>query len=669
MNTTAATLTQARKNIIKLRKAVTEKAMKLAAEVGALEAELGADEVRQFLVSRCSLSKQEISTYSKISRNVGEYHEVFLERQVPYDLVKGLANSKETVRQLALAEIISGETFGTAELTRLRKSVASSYRSQSEMIASGRQRLLIKNARINATAKAKAFRDETVALIEEVAALPPQPAKARGHKQRIVAVAQRAQTVLSSFEAIYGSEHVRFGEPEWRTAKMFGRSAANTHRTLQALSAPCRHKKSTLPDHATRILARRDGMVRNLADFIGSQAHLSFAYGEHEPAKTLPKKRLKALELCAGAGGMALGLEAAGFDHVALVEFNKDAAATMRLNRPDWPVVEQDLTTLDFTPYAGKVDLVCGGLPCQPYSEEGNGAGKNDTRDLLLEGARVVREIKPRAFLFENVRGALFGKHADQISAFLKELGQCGYEIRIAEVNTQQFGIAQNRPRILFIGMRERESRDFRTPEGYPDRRANVGDTLYDLMAANGWSDVDDWAEYCRTVTFELADGTVVEGAQASTLTGRKGKAQEREGIRWAKNGLNPAGVPVAAPTDELVRKAGPDFVPGLTLRMRARLQDFKDDYEFVGGKESVAKQIGNAVAPRLAQAIGLALYEVLESISFDVEAMLWPKPEDERASERQSVDAPSLELFLGPGQKLARNPEEPRVSHVHSPA
>jgi DNA (cytosine-5)-methyltransferase 1 len=162
-------------------------------------------------------------------------------------------------------------------------------------------------------------------------------------------------------------------------------------------------------------------------------------------------------------------------------------------------------------------------------------------------------------------------------------------------------------------------------------------------MAANGWSDVDAWAEYCRTVTFELQDGTIVQGAQASTLTGRSGKAQEKAAKRWAKNGLNPGGIPNGAPTDAYAQKhGGVDFVPGITLRMRARLQDFPDDYEFVGGKDSVAQQIGNAVAPRMAQAIGLAIYSALEGWTFDFDALLWP--EKETRSHRIVVEPPPID-------------------------
>ncbi|MFQ6160896.1 MULTISPECIES: DNA cytosine methyltransferase [Sinorhizobium] len=124
------------------------------------------------------------------------------------------------------------------------------------------------------------------------------------------------------------------------------------------------------------------------------------------PLFELPERRLRFVELCAGAGGMALGQEAAGFQPVALVEIDRNTAATLRVNRPEWNVIEEDLRSVDFKPYRQqRIDLLVGGLPCQPYSEDGKGLGKDDPRDLLMEGARAVAEMKPWAFMFENCLG------------------------------------------------------------------------------------------------------------------------------------------------------------------------------------------------------------------------------------------------------------------------
>ena len=643
MNERAAALAKAKERIVKLRKAMTEKFVKLASEIEALEACLPITDSREFLVARCGLSSSELKMYSEFATKLKGYEELLQQRSVNYEVLRGLTNSSKTVREIALAKIASGIRFDLTDLKVVRRGVADSRLSDFEYQAKASKRAMLVSARKKAAEAVDRFQHGTASLLDKVANLPLATSKA-SERKCVEAISRDAAALLPIFETIAGADHPTELTKAWRDVKESARRKAKVHSLLRALAAPTNEKKQNLPIHAERLRNGRLSIITNLARFAGNNQYMSLTVPGPEKILTrLPDERVRALELCAGAGGMAVGLESAGFEHVALVEFNKDAAATMRLNRPDWPVVEADMTSIDFSEYRGKVDLVCGGMPCQPYSEEGRGKGKDDARDLLLQGARAVREIQPQAFLFENVRGALFGKHADQIAAFLKELGEAGYTTQIVEVNTQDYGVAQNRPRILFVGLRaDQRLRAFEMPR-FPERRANVGDVLFDLMAANGWSDVNNWAAYCRTVTFELQDGTVVQGAQASTLTGRKGKSQQKEGLRWARNGLSPAGLPDEAPTDALSREVGPDFVPGITLRMRARLQDFSDTYQFVGGKESVAKQIGNAVAPRLAQAAGLALQSVLRGHRFDVEKMLWP---DEPASGEQTrvgVAAPAL--------------------------
>jgi DNA (cytosine-5)-methyltransferase 1 len=166
--------------------------------------------------------------------------------------------------------------------------------------------------------------------------------------------------------------------------------------------------------------------------------------------------RLKALELCAGAGGMALGLEQAGFQQVALIEYDRNAAATLRKNRPGWPVVEADVRKDDFTRYRKDgIDLLAGGLPCTPYTTVSERKGKLDENDLLPEGVRAVQEVQPKAFIFENVEGILHSSHADHLADALKRLTKAGYRTQIHRINARDHGIAQDRSRILIVGVRE----------------------------------------------------------------------------------------------------------------------------------------------------------------------------------------------------------------------
>ncbi|WP_165506419.1 DNA cytosine methyltransferase [Rhizobium leguminosarum] len=652
MNNTAAVLSETRTRIAKIRETMTNKIIELAAQIEILERQVARPDAREFLVSRCGLTTGEISTLSKFSKTLKGYEGVLRKSNASWSVIRGLVSTNQTARNLSLAKMASGARFELSDLRAIRNDVAERKLSPVESALKRREKALTKQARRRADNSIREFKAGTAVLLEKIFDLSRSAPAKLAQSKAMGEIAGDAQKLLPVFEAAFGTDHARPGEAAWRNLKPAAQSAAMTHSLLTSLAAPGDGPNKKLFDCAERLKAQSTRYLNNLGNFVGSRKFFAMVTPPDKKVglRCLPQKRLKALELCAGAGGMALGLEAAGFDHVGLVELNPDAAATMRLNRPHWPVAEQDMRTIDFTQYAGKVDLLCGGLPCQAYSEEGDGNGKHDARDLFLEGARAVREINPKAFLFENVRGALFGKHADHIAAFLAELADAGYEIQVIEVNTQDYGIAQNRPRILFIGFRGKTRNHFRMPPAFPNRRANVGDVLYDLMAANGWSEVDDWAEYCRSVNFELQDGTIVQGAQASTLTGYKGATREKEGLRWARNGLTPAGIPDHAPTDTIAQ-ARKGFVPGLTIRMRARLQDFDDSYQFVGSKQSVARQIGNAVAPRLAMAVGLAIYEALEWVEFDTEAMLWPSDGQRSGTRRTAVEPPPMYRPLQGGE------------------
>ncbi|MBB3394497.1 DNA-cytosine methyltransferase [Rhizobium sp. BK060] len=278
---------------------------------------------------------------------------------------------------------------------------------------------------------------------------------------------------------------------------------------------------------------------------------------------------------------------------------------------------------MDFKLYRQlEMDLVSGGPPCQPYSSDGYGLGKDDPRDLLPECVRIVDEIRPKVFLFENVDGLLHARHSDHVADILRGFRRAGYEVDIHRIHAENYGLAQERSRVLIIGIRRDLARAFRTPPTFPQRRTNLGDVLVDLMAANGWEGAYQWARERRE-----------SNAIASTIVTRRGK----EAARWASKGVDIAGQPETTPTGE--QAARPGFIPALTARMRARLQDFPDDWEFVGGKQATADQIGNAVPPRMAAAVGLAIHGALKDANWDMEAMLWPEK-----NSRRSVAAPALQ-------------------------
>lgn len=311
-----------------------------------------------------------------------------------------------------------------------------------------------------------------------------------------------------------------------------------------------------------------------------------------------------ALELCAGAGGQALGLERAGFEHVGLIENDAAACRTLRANRPAWNVVEHDLfAPLDLSPYKG-VDLVAGGLPCPPFSVAGKQLGEKDERNLFNVGVEYVEALRPRAVMFENVKGMLdpaFGPYRARIDAKLRRMG---YEPRWRLLNASDFGVPQLRPRVLMVALERRVAEAFSWPTPMDPPRG-VGATLRDLMGARGWPGADAWATRADRIAPTIVGGSKKHGGPDLGPT-RARKA-------WAELDVDGRGLADDVPA--------PGFIgsPRLTVRMVARIQGFPDDWSFSGGKTAAYRQVGNAFPPPFAEAVARRVLAALRQASRDV--------------------------------------------------
>jgi DNA (cytosine-5)-methyltransferase 1 len=307
---------------------------------------------------------------------------------------------------------------------------------------------------------------------------------------------------------------------------------------------------------------------------------------------------LTALEICAGAGGQALGLEQAGFDHAAVIEIEPAACATLRLNRPSWNVIEGDVALVDGRDYRG-IDLIAGGVPCPPFSIAGQRLGADDERDLFPEALRLVEEAEPRAVLLENVRGLATSRFASYRAGVLSRLHDFGYATQWQVINASEHGVPQLRPRFVLLAVREEyaDGLAWPQPQGTPP---TVGEALVDLMAAGGWEGALAWRQRARGVGPTLVGG--------SRKHGGPDLGPSRARAEWASLGVN--GKVLA---NESPQAGDPlDLLPALTLRMTARLQGFPDDWQFFGRKTAAYRQVGNAFPPPVARALGLALAAAL---------------------------------------------------------
>lgn len=304
------------------------------------------------------------------------------------------------------------------------------------------------------------------------------------------------------------------------------------------------------------------------------------------------------LELCAGGGGQALGLEMAGFHHAAAVEYEPQFCTTLRKNRPHWNVIQQDIRHLRHGDFLG-VDLLAAGVPCPPFSIASKQLGADDDRDMFPAALESVEHIKPRAVLFENVPGFASAKFDHYRRDLLTKLSKFGYQPEWQILQAADYGVPQLRPRFVLIALRPKDAAFFAWPlETGP--HGTVGSTLVDLMGANGWAGAEDWAR--------IADGIAPTVVGGSKKHGGPDLGPTRARLQWRQLGVDGLGIADSAP--EVNFPEGK--MPRLTVRMVARLQSFPDEWEFTGGKTWAYRQVGNAFPPQVSKSVGQSIASAL---------------------------------------------------------
>ncbi len=315
------------------------------------------------------------------------------------------------------------------------------------------------------------------------------------------------------------------------------------------------------------------------------------------------------VELFAGTGGLALGMELAGIEHKALIEIDAAACQTLRRNRPQWNVIEGDVREVDFTQFAG-VDMVVGGFPCQAFSYAGKKLGFDDVRGtMFFEFARAVKEIRPKIFIGENVRGLISHDKGRTLNTIIDILTDLGYNVRYKLLNAVNYGVPQKRERIIIVGTLPGIEYNFPKPEKeivtlrkalkdvppsegmlYSPKRKRV----LDLVPPGGC-----WRHLPIDVQKEFMGKSYYSGG------GRTGMARR---LSWDEPSLTLT----TSPSQKQTERCHPDETRPFTVREYARIQTFPDYWEFCGTMSDKYKQIGNAVPVRLAYKLGRSVVDAL---------------------------------------------------------
>lgn len=355
------------------------------------------------------------------------------------------------------------------------------------------------------------------------------------------------------------------------------------------------------------------------------------------PTDEPPLKIYRSIELFAGAGGLALGLEKAGLSNILLSELDKNACETLHKNRPNWNVIEGDVSKIDFTPYKDKVDVLTGGFPCQAFSFAGKRLGFEDARGtLFFEFARAVKETQPLICVGENVRGLLQHENGKTIEGMISVLDELGYDVVPPRLLRAIFyRVPQKRERILIVGIKRGSGIKFEWPlesneiftlqdalkkgrlfesdvplslgQAYPKAKREI----MDLVPPGGY-----WRDLPLELQKSYMKGSFFLGG------GKTGMARR---IAWDEPSLTLT----CAPAQKQTERCHPDETRPFTVREYARIQTFPDNWDFAGSLTSQYAQIGNAVPVNLAEAVGRSIVRALNGYYSDSQTSSYQLFED----------------------------------------
>lgn len=607
------------------QKAMTKAFLDIASEIDAARHELPESKLKAFLVSECGLNRSDFRTYLKFTEALGAHRETIMKGAVSFATIKALVAAPTAVRKEVVERIALGSFMHSSEVAAIKRRHADDAKDPHVEQERRRRKALRSAAELKAQSGVESFGEQFLPFAQSLVNFYNDGCDDTPMRHDLIdkraSLMQEAGGCLARFEELFATatlpapwEYNYQGNPDEAV------SLARAHDSLKSLAFG--EFQSVDPDSGNPCDTSHDFLDRAVVEsviWLFNDSGISKEQLKHRKlpaaaAKTVidPPYRLNSIEICAGAGGQALGLHAAGFDAVCIYEQNKNAVATLKANRALGPVRQGDIANVDFTAYRGKIDLVAGGVPCQPHSSMGLQKGHADDRDLFMEAVRIVGEVEPRAFFYENVEGFGFRANSSYRAELHRKFKELGYDTQVFSFFGSDYGLAQNRPRVAFVGFRDVPISRFRMPPKFPEWRTTVGEALIDLVVANGWEGAEDWA---RNKANKIGP-TILGGSEQS---GRLAFSAKLGLKRWLALGIDPLGIAKSAPSAD--HPTGKPFQ--FTMKMGARLQGFPDDWKFCGTQHPQKRQIGNALPPVMARAVGLAIYSALTGVNFDYEQAL----------------------------------------------
>jgi site-specific DNA-cytosine methylase len=540
----------------------------------------------------CGIEPRTAHGYRRAHTRLGSHKTVLIEQRVLPTVIIKLAAARDDVQTEAIRMIESGRRLRVKDVQSLIKERSAADPSRlGSRAARLDPRQSLKGLITNAVSTAETRAETLVSRLEQ---LDP------GDMDQVEALRREATALAGMLAGMLDLLPEESGDAVtlWASVKdalaIFSTTSNTRHmpaaadRVLMAYQAACRPEPA-----AARIVIKP------------ANASIQSSRSCTPEAVSADRHHLTALEVCAGAGGQALGIERAGFRHVALVEVDRHACETLRANFPGANVLEQDLRTFDPAPYHG-VDLLCGGVPCQPFSQAGKMRGSRDDRDLFLEAMRIIEQARPRAIMLENVTGLLQSKFDDYRFDILQHLKRLGYDAEWRTLDASHFGVPQRRVRSILVAFRDDAMQRFAWPAPdphYVNFPWTITAALIDMVASRDWKGVAKWVE--------MADALAPTITGGSALKRGMDLGQKKTSLIWRRRGFN--------------SKKTVDDPPGpddedlfLTLPMLAKLQSFPPGWKFRGPKLAIFKQIANAFPHVVALHLGCAIRSALTGVTID---------------------------------------------------